>query len=83
MSLRDVAYSGITVTFAIAIVMLIYTVLYDVVTITLYDLAQSSGVPDYILQNLLLMWQWFPVPFLFTCFVWMLYTATISGRNSY
>ena len=83
MSLRDVAYSGITVVFAIAIVMLIYTVLYDVVTITLYDLAQSSGVPDYILKNLLLMWQWFPVPYLFTCFVWMLYTATISGRNSY
>lgn len=83
MSLRDVAYSGLTVVFAISIVMFVYTALYDLVTITLYDLALNSGVPDYILQNLLLCWQWFPVPFLFCCFIWMIYTATISGGTSY
>ena len=62
MTLRDVAYSGITVVFAIAAVMFVYTALYDLVTITLYDLAVNSGVPDYIIQNLLLCWQWFPHP---------------------
>ena len=83
MTLRDVAYSGISVIFAIAVVMFIYAVMYDVVTITFYDLAAQSGVPDYILQNLLVCWQWFPVPFIFCCFVWLVYTATISGETSY
>ena len=83
MSLKDVAYSGITVVFAILIVMFIYTIFYDLVTITLYDLALSSGVPEYILENLILCWIWFPVPFVFSCFVWLIYTATVSGSNSY
>lgn len=83
MTLRDVAYSGITVVFAITIVMFIYGALYDVVTITFYDMAASSGVPDYILQNILLCWQWFPVPFIVCCFIWLIYTATISGETSY
>lgn len=83
MTLRDVAYSGITVIFAITLVMFIYTALYDIVTVTLYDLALSSGMPDYILQNLMLCWIWFPVPFTFCCFVWLVYTATISGGTSY
>lgn len=83
MTLRDVAYSGITVIFAITLVMFIYTALYDIVTVTLYDLALSSGMPDYILQNLMLCWIWFPVPFAFCCFVWLVYTATISGGTSY
>lgn len=83
MTLRDVAYSGITVAFAIAAVMFVYTSLYEVVTITMYDIAQNSGVPDYILQNLLLCWQWFPLPFVICCMIWMIYTATISGGTSY
>lgn len=83
MTLRDVAFSGITCVFAIALVMFIYTALHDVVTVTLYDLAESSGVPNYILQNLILCWEWFPVPFIFCVFIWLVYTATISGGTSY
>jgi len=83
MTLKDVAYSGITVIFAIAAVMFVYTAMYDLITITLYDMAINSGVPGYIVENLLLCWIWFPVPFIFCCFIWLIYTATISGGTSY
>jgi hypothetical protein len=83
MTLKDVAYSGITVIFAIALVMFCYTALNEIVTVTLYDLAASSGMSMALLNNILLLWQWFPVAFLFCCIVWMIYTATISGGQSW
>ena len=83
MTLKDVAYSGITVLFAIALVMIIYIAFNEVVTITLYDLAIANGMGESHANNLLLMWTWFPVPFLFGCLVWMVYTASISGSQTW
>lgn len=83
MTLKDVAYSGIAVIFAIALVMFLYTTLYELITVTLYNLAISSGIPEGLANNILLMWDWFPVPFLFGCVVWMIYTATIGGSQTW
>ena len=83
MTLKDVAYSGITVIFAIGLVMFCYIALYDVVTVTMYDLAIANGMPENLANNILLIWIWFPLPFLFSCVVWMIYTATISGEHTW
>jgi len=83
MTLKDVAYSGLAVIFAIALVMFSYTALYEVITVTCYDLAVSSGMPLGMANNILLIWEWFPICFLFCCLVWMIYTATISGGQSW
>lgn len=83
MTLKDIGYSGITVIFAIFLVMFMYIALYDTITVTLYPMAIAEGMPENIANNILLAYIWFPAPFLFCCFIWMVYTATIGGQQSW
>lgn len=83
MTLKDIGYSGITVIFAIALVMFVYTALNDVITVTLYGLAISNGVDPGLANNIVLFWDFFPVPFLFSLVIWMIYTATRGGTDTW
>lgn len=83
MSLREVAYSGITAIFAIAMVMIVYTFMNDFVTITLSSLAAQTSMPEGLVNNLLLIWTYFPIPFILCIMVWMVYTATGEGSVTY
>ena len=83
MTLKDLGYSGIAVVFAIALVMISYTALNDTIVNTMYDLAVTSGLDIGLANNIVLFWHYFPLAFLFSCFVWMIVSASREGGDSY
>jgi hypothetical protein len=83
MSLRDIAYSGITVIFAMFLVMTIYVSLNDLVTVTLASMMLAAGVPGGTVDLFMMYWIYWPGAFLFTCIVWMIYTATRKSGDTW
>jgi hypothetical protein len=76
-SANDIGIAWLAVIKVIVVVLLVWGVLYDVVTNILYNIAVASGGDVAVLDMVILFWQWFPVPFLFGVITW---AVVVSAR---
>ena len=58
-------YSNITLIVALGILLLIYTILYDL-WIGFADLAETAGADPTVISYLLILWTWYPLIQLFS-----------------
>lgn len=65
-----IGYTWVAMIMAIAYVMVVYTFLYDMIAVTLYQIALDTGVPEAILDQIIMYLVYFPAAFLFGLIIW-------------
>ena len=77
MAASDVGIAWTSVILVIFEVLLVWGLLYDLITNILYNIALAAGGGEQTLDMIVLFYQWMPVPFLFGVIVW---AVVVSAR---
>jgi len=83
MARTDIGIAWLAVLVVIFEVMLIWGILYDLVTNILYSLGIASGGDVALLDFIVTVWQYFPIPFLFGVFVWAIVVSARAQEDTY
>ena len=83
MARTSIGMAWLTVIVVIFQVMLVWGILYDVVTGVLYDLGVACGCDVGLLDFIVAVWTNFPIPFIFGVIAWAIVVSLRTQEDAY